>query len=363
MTDSLRDNRQGATIAAPEASGAPRSLRDFIGKLGDTGRLTRVREATHWRFDLGKRTRESKTPLLFENIEDYPGRRVFTNGLRSFELIGLALGAEEGISRQDLLAEITERVAHPLRPKVVESGPVVENIVPAGDIDLSTLPVPHWHPNDAGRYPGTWHINVTKDPETNVRNVGVYRMQLLDARRATVSTAPESHLALHVAKAERDGQALPMAVAIGAGEAVVMAAAAAYPCGGDEYELAGGLQQKPVEIMCCRTVDLEVPANSEIVIEGWIQPGLRVQDGPYFDYAGTVNTNPRAFVFEATRLMFRNDFIFRGTSVGVPGAEDHQLFAILAELNLLDFHRSSIKKHVQDMMLKQRLLRWTKSDS
>jgi 4-hydroxy-3-polyprenylbenzoate decarboxylase len=223
--------------------------------------------------------------------------------------------------------------------------------------------VPQWNENDCDRYLGTWHINVTKDPETGVRNVGVYRMQLLGPNRATVSTVPESHLAQHVAKAEKAGCPLPMAVAIGVSEAVIMAAAAAYPYGMDEYDLAGGLQRNAVELIDCPSIKLEVPANSEIVIEGFIHPGVRVQDGPYFDYTGTTNTNPGAFLFEATRLMFRNNPIFRGTSIGVPGAEDHQLFAILAELRLLDFHRSGIKKHIQDGMLKQRLLRWISSDS
>jgi 4-hydroxy-3-polyprenylbenzoate decarboxylase len=153
-----------------------------------------------------------------------------------------------------------------------------------------------------------------------------------------------------------------MAVAIGVSEAVIMSAAAAYPYGMDEYELAGGLLQKAVELIECQTVNLEVPANSEIVIEGLIHPGVRVQDGPYFDYTGTTNTNPAAFLFEATQIMFRNNPIFRGTSIGIPGAEDHQLLAILAELSLLDFHRSSVKKHIQDMVLKQRLLRWTSTD-
>jgi UbiD family decarboxylase len=363
MTASLSDDRRSDAGPAPEAPCAPASLRAFIQRLSDAGRLTRVDEPIHWRCDLGKMTRESRSPLLFENVKEFPGRRVFTNGLRSSALIGLAVGIEDGVSRGDLLAEIARRIANPVRPRVVEAGPVLENAVSAGDIDLAALPVPQWHDSDAGRYLGTWHINVTRDPETGARNAGVYRMQLLSANRATVSTAPESHLARHVAIAEREGRALPMAVAIGVGEAVVMAAAASYPYGEDEYALAGGLQREPVELIRCQAVDLEVPANSEIVIEGWIQPHLRTQDGPYFDYSGTVNTNPSAFVFEATRLLLRDDFIFRGTSIGVPGTEDHQIFAILAELNLLDFHRSSVKKPVQDMILKQRLLRWTSAGS
>jgi 4-hydroxy-3-polyprenylbenzoate decarboxylase len=367
MTRTLCDDERVSSgpvdMPSQETAGECVSLRGFLETLSNAGRLVRVRGKTNWRFDLGKITRESRTPLLFENIADYPGQRVFTNGLRDIELIGLALGLGRGLSREDLIAEVRQRVANPVSPKVVETGPVLENVVQGKDINLLALPIPQWNEEDCGRYLGTWHINVTKDPETGIRNVGVYRMQLLGANQATVSTFPQSHLAQHFAKAERDGRALPMTVAIGVSESVIMAAAAGYPDGKDEYELAGGLQQRAVELIQCQTVNLEAPANSEIVIEGMIQPGVRVQDGPYFDYTGTTSTNPTAFVFEASRIMFRNNPIFRGTSIGVPGAEDHQVFAVLAELGLLDFHRSSVKKHIQDMVLRQRLLRWTCADS
>ncbi|MGB0103955.1 MAG: UbiD family decarboxylase [Candidatus Sulfotelmatobacter sp.] len=248
-------------------------------------------------------------------------------------------------------------MATPVKPRLVETAPVLDNIVHAREVDLLKLPVPRWSNHDGGRYLGTWHINVTKDPEAGSRNIGVYRMQLLGPKHATVSASPGSHLSQHFARAEKEGRPLPMAVAIGVSEAVVMAAAAAYPDGMDEYELAGGLQQEPVQLVRCQTVNLEVPAQSEIVIEGLIQPGVRVQDGPYFDYTGKPNTNPNAFLFEATQLMFRSNPIFRGTSIGVPGAEDHQLFALLAELKLRDFHGSRVKRLVQDLLLKRRLFR------
>ena len=311
----------------------------------------------NWKFEIGRKTRECQTPLLFENIKGYRGLRVFTNGLSDSTSIALALELQFGTTRKALIAEGRKRAANPCKPKLVETGPVLENIVPSNDIDLLKLPVPHWSNLDAGRYLGTWHINVTKDPETESRNVGVYRMQLLGPTRATVSASPQSHLAKHFAKAEKDGRPLPMAVAIGVSEPVILAAAAAYPEGMDEFALAGGLQQQPVELIRCQTVDLDVPANSEIVIEGWIRPGVRVQDGPYFDYTGKPNTNPNAYLFEATQLMFRNNPIFRGTSIGMPGAEDHQLFAFLAELDLVDFHGSRLKRAIQGVLLKRRLFR------
>jgi UbiD family decarboxylase len=337
-------------------------LRQFIQTLDDEGRLVRVREIVDWKFEIGRMTRESRTPLLFENIQDYPGQRVFTNGLCDTPSIGLVLGLDLGASRKTLghralVTEAQERITTPIKPKLVENGPVRENILRGEAVDLLTLPVPHWNDRDVGRYIGTWHVNVTKDPETGARNVGIYRMQILDSTQATVSASPHSHLARHVAKSERDGQPLPMAVAIGVNEAVIMAAAAGYPEGIDEFELAGALQQEALELIPCETVNLEVPANSEIVIEGFIQPDVRVQDGPYFDYTGKTNTNLNAFVFHATRLMFRSNPIFRGASIGVPGAEDHQLFAFLAELNLVNFHGSSIKHAAQNFLLKRRCFR------
>ena len=317
----------------------------------------RVREAVHWRFDIGTVARETRTPLLFENVEGCPSQRVFTNGLCDTTTIGLALGLELGATRKTLVAEAKKRIATPIKPRLVETAPVLDNIAQARDVNLLKLPVPQWSNCDGGRYLGTWHINVTKDPETGSRNIGVYRMQLLGPKHATVSASPGSHLSQHIAKASKEGRPLPMAVAIGVSEVVVIAAAAGYPDGMDEYDLAGGLQQEPIQLMSCHTVNLEVPAHSEIVIEGLIQPGVCVQDGPYFDYTGKPNTNPNAFLFEATHLMLRSNPIFRGTAIGVAGAEDHQLFAFLAELNLVNFHGSRVKQAVQNVLLKRRLFR------
>lgn len=339
------------------------SLREFVEVLASYGSLVRVNQTCDLQFQLGQITRDSKTPLLFENVKGYPGRRVFTNGLRNIGSFGLALGMEAAASLEDLVAEMRARVSNPVAPNIVEAGPVLENVRETGALDLFSLPVPQWHTSDCGRYLGTWHINVTKDPETGIRNVGVYRMQLLDSHRATVSSYSDSHLARHVASAEKLGHALPMAIAIGVSETVMMAASAGCPYGTDEYELAGALQRSAIDLIRCRTVDLEVPANSEIVIEGSIRPDVRVQDGPYFDYTGNTSTNPRAFLFEANRLMFRNDFIFRGSSIGIPGGEDHQLFAVLADLKLLDFHGSAVKRRVQDLFLRERLHKWVTTES
>lgn len=331
------------------------SFRAFIELLSQQGCLKHITRPVDWKLELGEITRNNGQPLLFENVKDYPGMRVFTNGLSGISSMALALGLDAGSNWTAIIGESRRRSAAPRKPVIAGTGPVVENIVEAADIDLLRFPIPQWSKDDAGRYIGTWHANVTRDPESGSRNLGVYRMQVLGRKQTTVNTSANSHLALHIARAEKIGQPLEMAVVIGAAEPVVMAAAAGYPCGSDEYDLAGGLSEKGITLIPCKTVNLEIPAESEIVIEGVIKPGVRVQDGPYFDYAGKPMMNPKAFLFEATRLMFRNDPIFRGAAVGHVGAEDQQLFSLLAELNLFDFHDSRPRHVIQTGLIRRRL--------
>lgn len=333
------------------------SFRAFVDLLSQTGFLERVPRLVDWNFELGEITRSNRRPLLFENVKDYPGMRVFTNGLSCVPSMAIALGLDPQCGWKAIVGESRRRADIPRMPVMVDGGPIMENILEAPEIDLMKFPIPQWSKYDAGRYLGTWHANVTRDPDTGARNLGVYRMQLLGRNQATVSTSGHSHLALQLAKAEKKGQPLEMAVVIGAAEPVVMAAASGYPCGSDEYGLAGGLSGKSIPLISCKAVHLEVPAESEIVIEGVIKPGVRVQDGPYFDYAGKPTTNPKAFVFEATRLMFRNEPIFRGAAVGHPGAEDQQLFSLLSQLNLFDFHNSRPRHVIEKQLIRRRLFR------
>jgi UbiD family decarboxylase len=335
-------------------------LREYIALLRQRGLLSVIDKETDLRFEVGEVCRSLRgRPVLFEKIKGFPHFRLFSNGCASNDLIGLGLGLEAGSPLSELIAVIKRGLATPRKAVMVESGPVQEiETAP----DFGALPIPHWHHADKDRYLGTWHLNITKDPDTGIRNVGIYRMMVLSPTRATVSVSPNSHLMHHMLRAEKSGKALEMAIAIGVSEAFILAGAAALPEGVDEFELAGGLLGAPVELIKCHTADLEVPANSEIVIEGRILPGLRAHDGPYMDYAGVPNVNSRALVFEAARVMRRNDPIFRGTSVGIAGAEDHRLLAVLARLGLVNFHGSALRQTVLNFFLFHQLFtafQWT----
>jgi len=336
-----------------------RDLRNFISHLEQKGDLFRVKEAIDWKYEIGEQTRKIQTSdlkhpaLLFENIKDYPGYRVFTNGLGSYEKFAIALELEPETPLKNIVKVFKKRITNPIKPALTDNGPIKENILLREDVDLLKFPVPWWNKEDVGRYIGTWHLNITKDPDTGVRNVGIYRMQHLSSNTTAISISPRSHLAIHLSKTEKQERPLEMAVAIGVDEPLIMCAAAAVPFGVDEFYVAGGLRQRPVELVKCNSIDIEVPAYSEIVLEGKILPGVRIKEGPFLDYAGIPKFNPQAPVFEVTGMMFRNNPIFRGAVIGQAGAEDHLLYAFLSKADCLDFHGSRIRQKIQNALLKK----------
>jgi UbiD family decarboxylase len=350
----IREARDELTsVRSDTRSGHVADFRQFISVLDAHQHLLRVDREADWRSEIGEISGRSDLPMLFESITDYPGWRLFTGGLSRPAFFALALGLAPSTGWSALVQTVRERLALPRDPITVENGPVLDVVRLGQEASLNDLPVPRWNPIDAGRYVGTWHINITKDPGTGGRNLGIYRMQILSEQRATVSVSPHSHLAMHMAEAERSQRPLEMAVAIGIPEPLIIAGAAGLPYGTDELAAGGGLMNEPVEVVKCRTVDLEVPASAELVIEGKIRPGARVMDGPYMDYAGIPSVNPQAFLFDVTAILHREEPIFRGMAVGRTGAEDHQLYALLSQLGLANFHGSPTRQAVQNALLRR----------
>lgn len=333
-------------------------MRSFIYNLEKIDELSRIRERVNWKYEIGEITRErqqsdSNPALLFENIKDYPGCSVLTNGLSSYSKIAIAIGINPSTPFKEIVKTFKGRITNPLEPNIKNDSPVKKNSFTGDNVDLLTLPVPWWSRKDGGRYIGTWHLNITKDPYSGHRNVGIYRMQLLGKRTTAVSFSPNSHLAKHLTKAKNKNIPLEMAVAIGVNERLIMAAAAAPPYGVDEYHMAGGLAGTPIELVKCDTVDLEVPANSEIILEGKILPEVKITEGPFLDYSGIPKGDPEASVFEVSCLSYRESPIFRGAAIGIPGAEDHLLFSLLSNADCLDFHGSRIRQKIQNNLLKK----------
>ncbi|MCL2688550.1 MAG: UbiD family decarboxylase [Chitinispirillia bacterium] len=330
-------------------------LRSFISEIDKQKLLTRIEKQVDWKYEIGAMTREAKSALLFTNIKDYPNNSVLTGAMSNNKLIAAALGFPHTLKESHIRAIFKERLKNPYIPVIVNDKiPLHDNILFGKDIDLYKFPVPWWSEIDGGRFIGTWHLNVTKDPLRRSRNIGIYRMQILSKTTASISVSPFSHLSLHLKLAKLQCKPLEMAVCIGVSEAAVMCGAAAFPYSMDEFAMAGALSQKPLELVKCNSVDLEIPANSEIVIEGEVKPDFRVKDGPYLDYAGIASSNPAAYLFEVKSIMHRNNPIFRGTAVGAAGGEDHELLSFLSKFGLVDFHGSKIRQKIQNACLKNR---------
>ncbi|HET8651456.1 MAG TPA: menaquinone biosynthesis decarboxylase [Gaiellaceae bacterium] len=203
-------------------------------------------------------------------------------------------------------------------PKTVRSGPAQEVVLQGEDVDLGRLPVQTCWPGDGGPFI-TLPAVITKDPKTGTRNVGMYRMQILDER----STA--MHWQLHkdgrMDYLATDGR-LDVAVALGLDPVTAYSASAPLPKHIDELMLAGFLKGEPVELVRCRTVDLEVPANAEIVLEGYVQQGDEAPEGPFGDHTGYYTGVEPFPVFHVTAMTMRRDAIYPSIVVGKPPQED-----------------------------------------
>jgi 4-hydroxy-3-polyprenylbenzoate decarboxylase len=205
-------------------------------------------------------------------------------------------------------------------PKYVKDGPCKDVII-KDEPSLDILPVLKTWPQDGGRFI-TLPLVFTKDPETGERNCGMYRMQVYDSRTTGMHWHMHKDGARHYRKAEKMGKRLEVAVALGSDPAVIYSATAPLPEGIDEMLLAGFLRQSPVEMVKCETVDLEVPANAEIVIEGYCEPGERRLEGPFGDHTGYYSLPDYFPVFHVTCITHRKGAIYPATIVGKPPMED-----------------------------------------
>ena len=321
-----------------------KSLGEFITALDRAGELARIADAVSPDLEISAVTdRVSKSPgggpgLLFEQPAGH-SMPVAVNLFGSMKRICMALGVEK---LDDLAKEIDE-LATPkmpagmldalkllpmvnrlrdLMPKTVKDGACQEVVRHNGSLD--EIPILKCWPDDGGRYI-TFPLVFTKDPETGMRNIGTYRMQVFDGRSTGMHWQRHKGGAQHYRIAERLGKRMPVAVALGPDPALAYSATAPMPEGLDELMLAGFLRRERVELVKCVSVDLEVPANAQIVLEGYVEPGERRREGPFGDHTG-VYSHPDDFpVFRVTCITHRKNPVYLTTVVGIPPMEDYYL--------------------------------------
>lgn len=309
------------------------NLRTALAMLQRHGELARVTGEVDWDRELGAVTREvlrrNGPALMFENIRGYTAldarcRRLTTGLLASYRRISLLLGFDEQVSNQTLIRHLLTKNDERLAPTLVADGSVAEHIVMGDEIDLTQLPVPHWHHLDGGRYINTFGAIVTRDPEDQVVNLGVYRGMLVGKRKIAFLMVPSQHWGRHWAKYVERREPMPVASVYGWHPVMDLIAGSPMPAGVCEYDVMGAYLGHPVRLVRCQTVDLEVPADAEIVVEGFISPDPETWEleGPFGEFTGYVSDVPtRRPTMEVTALTHRADPVFRGTLEGsLPGA-------------------------------------------
>ncbi|MGQ9630043.1 MAG: menaquinone biosynthesis decarboxylase [bacterium] len=319
---------------------AYRDLQEFVGELDRRGWLKRVKAPVDCELEITEitdRVSKSRGPaLLFENVRGYD-IPVLMNAFGSMERMALALGVDDVedvardildflkpevpaglVAKLGLLTKLKRLSA--LLPREVKRAPCQEVVI-KDNPSLYKFPILKCWPLDGGRFI-TLPLVFTKDPETGNRNVGMYRLQVYDERTTGMHWHSHRVGAKHYRKYEELGRRMDVAVAIGPDPAVTYAATSPMPEEIDELFLAGFLRRKPVEVVRCVTVDQEVPANSQIVLEGYVDPGERRLEGPFGDHTGYYSLPDHYPVFHITCITHRKNPIYPATIVGRPPMED-----------------------------------------
>jgi 4-hydroxy-3-polyprenylbenzoate decarboxylase len=350
-------------------------LRDWMAALERAGELKKIRTPVSPILEIAEITdRVNKTggpALLFQNIEGHPGSQVLINQFGSARRMNLALEV-------DSLDEVSDRIRHfmdvkspqgfldkvkmlPLLaemgkffPKTVSTGPCKE-VINRDHLSVLDFPILQCWPKDAGRFI-TMPCVITRDPKTGKRNVGMYRLQVYDERTTGMHWqrqkvgAEHYREALRAAAASHQGSSSPakaavdimartsggsvlvdgdrpsgkmeVAVAIGTDPTITFSAIVPAPPDVEEYLIAGFLRQKPVELVKCETVDLEVPATSELILEGHVHLDELRPEGPFGDHTGFYSLEDLYPVFHLSCITHRKNPIYSTTIVGKPPMED-----------------------------------------
>src|SRR5438045_6838254 len=213
------------------------------------------------------------------------------------------------------------------RPKQVKESACQEVVhkIDSGDMfSLRDLPILKCWPKDGGRFITLPNVH-TRDPETGARNVGIYRMQIYDEQTTGMHWQIHKVGARHGKQYYERGERMPVAVCLGGDPAYTLAATAPLPDGIDEILFAGFIRRKSVELVPCKTVDLEVPSDVDFLLEGYLQPGETRPEGPFGDHTGFYTAVEDYPVFHLTGITHRRDAVYPTTIVGIPPMEDFYL--------------------------------------
>lgn len=313
-------------------------IHEFVSKLEENGELKRVKVTVDSNLEIAEILRRSMykngPAILFEDVKNFD-IPVLGNAFGSLRRLEIGLGTSNFTEIGDRIVDMTKMEIPsgllgkikklPELSKMTESFPKLENSGPVTEISeepsFHKLPILKSWPDDAGNFI-TLGLVATKHPQTGVRNLGVYRIQILDSTHALMHWQKHKRGARHGDISKDMGQKIPAAIIIGGEPSTVFSAIAPVPEGLDKYLFSGITRKKGIKTVKCKTIDLEVPANAEIILEGYVDPSDLRDEGPFGDHTGYYTPVEEYPTFTLTGLMRRQNPIYLTTVVGKPILED-----------------------------------------
>jgi UbiD family decarboxylase len=308
----------------------PTDLREWLKRIDEIGELQVVTGA-NTDEDIGMateilgRTRPSKATIFDEIVGYKKGWRVLANGLGSFKRIAVTLGLPLDGTPHELVKAWQERVRKGITTipaEVVKDGPVFENVMRGSEVDVLKFPAPKWHEFDGGRYIGTGSFDVTKDPDDGWVNLGTYRVMVQNKNTVGFYISPGKHGRQHRDKWFARGEKMPVAFVPGGDPLLFLAACTEIPFGITEYDWAGGVRGTPYRVVKGPVTGLPIPADAEIVMEGYADGTDKMTEGPFGEWTGYYASGEREEpVMRIEAIYHRNDPIILASPPNVPPDE------------------------------------------
>ncbi len=338
------------TQAAPLQKTYLKSLREYLAALKEIGELIEVDREVDSNLEIGaiiRRVYETQSPApLFNRIKDVEnGFRVFgapagvsrQPGLY-LARVAISLGLDARASGREIVeALVAARQSQGVPPQLIESGSCKEHIVTGAAVNLLRFPTPFLHQGDGGRYFGTWATVVAQTPDKKWTNWGLARVMLLDEKRMTGIVHPLQHLGMIHGMWKQLGKPMPFAIFQGGPPFAPFVSSMPLPAHTSEADYMGAYFGRPVEVVRCETVDLQVPAEAEIVVEGYLSNTETAEEGPMGEYAGYLWPGPgtQRPVYNVTAITYRSNPILPVVVAGEPIEEDHTAQGIPSAAELL----------------------------
>ena len=326
------------------------SLSEYMDTLESVGKLHRVKTEVDTNLEIAEIMRRmmysGQSPaILFENVKGYD-IPVLGNAFGTMDLLKTALNLSDfreigkritDLTKLKIPSNLFDKLKMLPRlselgeyaPKYLQSGAVTE-IIEMENANLNSLPILKSFPNDAGKFI-TFGLTITKHPETGIRNIGVYRIQIVNEKKAIMHWQTHKRGAQHYEIMKEYSKPIEAAIVIGTDPSTIFSGIAPVPEGMDKFFFSGIVRKKGVKLVKCKTVDLEIPANSEIVLEGYVDPNEMRIEGPFGDHTGFY-TPPEPYpTFNLTCMMRRKNPIYLTTVVGKPILEDAYIGKVIEQ--------------------------------